>query len=191
MKTIRSYIWLSQVSLVAFLLICFAMLPSVLRNNGGASNFGDSFPTIIPYSVGFLLSAAFLAKAASMLSRMVRVKKTAPLMVILATMEMLVLATTFDRKFNQVYYLIHDYLGVALFVYEFGLSIWIVAETRSRLTGLFLAVEATGSLLGLLSLLKLVPLLFAGQIIGAIGFALVLGSGFPALLERLDQGAYR
>ena len=187
LREITPLLWLSQSSLVILLALCLALLPSVMRNNGGASNFGDGFPTAIPYSLGFALSAAFLSIATSKLSKLPgRAGKLAPLLAALAVLELLVLATTFDRKANHIYYLAHDYIGVAMFLYEFALSAWVTAKSRSYLAALFLAVGSAGSLLGMLSLLGIASLLFVGQITGAIGFGLVICVGFPAAVEQLE-----
>lgn len=186
MNAVKRYLWLSQASLILCLLICYLMLPSVTDDNGGASNFGDGFPTVIPYALGFALSAVLLWAAASKLSEMgPRVRRTAPLVTAIGVLDLLVLLTTFDRKANHLYYLVHDYLGVALFAYEFALSGWIVYKTKSYTTGLFLLVGSLGSLAGLLSLVGPLRLLFAGQMIGGIGFGLVLAVGFPSAIEAL------
>jgi hypothetical protein len=113
------------------------------------------------------------------------IRKTAALVTTIGVLDLLVLLTTFDRKANHVYYLVHDYLGAALFAYEFALSVWIVYKTKSYATGLFLLVGSIGSLLGLLSLVGPLRLLFAGQMIGGIGFGLVLTVGFPSVIAAL------
>jgi hypothetical protein len=48
---------------------------------------------------------------------------------------------------------------------------------------LFLSIESFGSIVGLLSILKTIHFLFFGQIIGAIGFALLLVVIFPSILD--------
>ena len=186
MNSVKRYLWFSQASLIICLIICYLMLPSVMDHNGGASNFGDGFPTVIPYALGFALSAVLLWVAASKLSQMEqKIRKTAALVTTIGVLDALVLLTTFDRKANHVYYLVHDYLGAALFAYEFALSVWIVYKTKSYATGLFLLVGSIGSLLGLLSLVGPLRLLFAGQMIGGIGFGLVLTVGFPSVIAAL------
>ena len=187
MNSVKRYLWFSQASLIICLVICYLMLPSVMDYNGGASNFGDGFPTVIPYALGFALSAVLLWAAASKLSEMdQKIRKTAALVATIGVLDMLVLLTTFDRKANHLYYLVHDYLGVTLFAYEFALSVWIVYKTKSFATALFLLVGSIGSLIGLLSLVGPLRLLFAGQMIGGIGFGLVLTVGFPSAIAALS-----
>ena len=187
MNIVKRYLWFSQASLIICLVICYLMLPSVMDNNGGASNFGDGFPTVIPYTLGFALSALLLWAAASKLSEMEqKLRKTPALVATIGVLDLLVLLTTFDRKVNHLYYLVHDYLGVTLFAYEFALSVWIVYRTKSFATALFLLVGSIGSLIGLLSLVGPLRLLFAGQMIGGIGFGLVLTVGFPSAIAALS-----
>lgn len=161
------------------------LLPSVLENNGGASNFGNRLPAAIPYALAFILSSLFLLLAASRLSQLGRATRhQAQLLIAVAALDLLVLITTFDRKANEIYYLTHDYLGVALFAYELFLSAWIFSRARSVVLVLWISVEAAGSLLGLLSLMEVLHLLFVGQMVGAIGFSLVLTNGFPRAIEK-------
>lgn len=180
----RRYLWLSQISLFSLLLICTLIIPSVTERNDGVSNFGDHLSTIVFYVLSFSLCILFLCLAATELlaiDHSFRVK--AYLLLFIALLDFLVLITTFPRHLGTTYYEVHDYLGVVLYVYEFALSVWFIIRQPYLRRIIFFAVQSGGSLIGLLSSLKVIHLLYYGQIIGAIGFGLLLVTAFPEIVE--------
>lgn len=188
----RKCLFLSQVSLFSLLLICTLIIPSVTERNGGASNFGDHLSTIVFYVLGFTLCILFLGMAAIKLLAMdhsLRVK--AGLLLLIALLDFLVLVSTFPRHLGTAYYEVHDYLGVALYAYEFVLSVWFILRQPYLRRITIFAVQSGGSLIGLLSSLKVIQLLYLGQIIGAIGFGLLLMTAFPAIIKAELRAAGR
>src|ERR1019366_2049847 len=98
-----------------------------------------------------------------------------------------VLLSTFPRHHSLAYSEIHDDLGIALFAYEFVLSVWIVVKRHSLAASLMLLTEAIGSIIGLLSILEIIHFLFIGQLIGAAGFGLLLATIFPAIVTATSK----
>jgi len=94
-----------------------------------------------------------------------------------------VLISTFPRHFSWTFSYIHDYLGVALFYIELGLTIWFVSKRKTALTALFLVIELIGQVIGLFSILKTVQLLLVGQLLASFGFGLFLVIIFPDILR--------
>ncbi len=183
MEIVKRYITLSQVSLFSLLLVCTATIPSIVTTRGGASNFGDHTSTVVPYVLGFGLCAVFLCLAATrLLSISDRLRIPASRLLFLALLLLLVLISTFPRKVNSTYSALHDYIGVALYLYEFLLSAWLVVNKGASLAVLFLCIESIGSVIGFLSLENVIHLLFVGQIVGAIGFGLLLPAAFPSVV---------
>jgi hypothetical protein len=180
----RSYLRLSQISLLTLLLVCSLLIPSVSEGHGGVSNFGDHVSTVVPYILSFSLSILFLCLAAKQVRDMgTGFRSMADLLLVIAFLELLVLISTFPRRISPGYYEVHDWLGVALYAYEFALSLWFVTRERSvKILGSF-TIEVFGSALGLLSSLKVIHLLYYGQIIGALGFGVLLVAAFPNIID--------
>ena len=187
MKLVRRYLVLSQVSLASLLLICTVTVPAVAEKSGGVSNFGNHQSTIVPYIMSFVLCSVFLCLAAARLLTMSdQFRVGATLLLFIALLDLLVLISTFPRKIDWTYSVIHDDLGIALYSYEFALSVWFVVKTLQfrYVSVIFVLVESIGSLIGLLSIENVIHLLFLGQIIGAVGFGLLLPTAFPSVVTR-------
>ncbi|HUD06494.1 MAG TPA: hypothetical protein VMR34_01275 [Candidatus Saccharimonadales bacterium] len=185
MSELRRYLWLSQVILFSSLIICSLIIPSVVIKNGGVSNFGNHISTVGLYALGFLSNIAFIYLAASSLLRQGRkFNYIVRSLVILSALELIVFISTFPRHFSFTFSDIHDYLGIALFSYEFILSLWIVFKNKSVFAILLLLVEATGSIVGLLSAMKVIHFLFFGQVTAALAFGLLLCLVFPKAIEE-------
>lgn len=189
MKTVTRYLWLSQISLVSLLVLCCLILPSVVIRNGGVSNFGNAVATVVPYTLSFVLSSVFLCLAAYELVHLSSgSRRIAALLVVMALLNILVLLSTFPRHRSLAYSELHDDLGIVLFAYQFVLSIWFVAKRHNLQSSLMLLTQAIGSLIGLLSIIKIIHFLFIGQLVGAAAFGLLLVIVFPAVLaDRLKK----
>jgi hypothetical protein len=173
-------LYFSQYSLFGFLLVCTLIFPAVFKNNAGASTFGNHLSTGVFYTLAFSLCSGFLCMSAVELHRVVpRGWRYPALLVVISALDLLVLVSTFSRRIGAVYSEIHDDLGIALYSYDFVLSVWLLATTKSKRSTLLFTVESVGSCVALLSILKVVHLLFVGQITGAIGFGLLLIEAFP------------
>jgi len=186
MEKLKKYLALSQASLFGLLFICCLIIPSIVIKNGGVSNFGNHLSTLIPYVLSFLLAIAFIFMAANTIQRKsVKLNRLALILYILGLLYFLVLISTFPRRFDFIYSDIHDYLGIALFAYEFFISIWFLLKEKSQSTIIFFIVEVIGSMIGFLSILKYIHFLFIGQFIGTVGFGFLLIITFPKIIESL------
>lgn len=184
MTGLKKYLWLSQISLVGLLLVCLLIMPSVLTSSGGASDFGDHADTLVPYVLSFSLCMGFLLMGTARLKDSDKgLRPTSVLLLVLCAFEFLVLVSTFVRHINWTFSEIHDSLGVALYSYEYAVSIWLVVRRGNFKTILLLLVESLGSSIGLLSILNAVHFLFIGQAVGAIGFGLLLVTVYPEVVE--------
>jgi hypothetical protein len=183
MGMVTRCLWISQISLSILLVLCSVIAPSVVSSDGGVSNFGNRLTTVVPYTLSFSLCSLFLCVAAVGLAK-VRPDRTwsGLALVGVAVLDLLVLASTYPRHINLLYSEIHDDLGIALFAFEFVCSIWLLISGWSRQTVLFFSIEVAGSLAGLLSILKIVHLLYYGQMIGGVGFGLLLVGVFPRIV---------
>jgi hypothetical protein len=175
---LKRYLLLSQITLIGLLLVCSLIMPSVAIKNGGVSNFGNHRSTVVLYVLAFLLSALFLSLAAKAVGQ----RRAAGLLLLLVVLDILVLVSTFPRQLNQTFSDIHDDLGIVLFAYQFVLSVVLVIKRYSLRGLLLLVLEVTGSIIGLLSIIKVIHFLFIGQMLGALGFGLLLVTTFPLLV---------
>jgi len=183
MATVTRCLWISQIALSSLLALCSCIAPSVVSSDGGVSNFGNRLTTVVPYTLSFSLSVLFLSFAAAALVRVRPDQKWYGLTLVgIAVLDLLVLVSTYPRHINLSYSEVHDDLGIALFAYEFVWSIWLLVRGWGREAAGLFSIEVGGSLVGLLSILKLVHLLYYGQIIGAIGFGLLLVRVFPRIV---------
>jgi hypothetical protein len=190
--TVTRCLWISQIALWSLLVLCSAIAPSVVSSDGGVSNFGNRLTTVVPYTLSFSLSALFLCVAAAALARVHPHQQWSALVLVgIAVLDLLVLVSTYPRHINLSYSEIHDDLGIALFSYEFVYSIWLVVRWWHRGAALLFSIEVGGSLVGLLSILKVVHLLYYGQVIGGIGFGLLLVRVFPRVVAARPLAAER
>lgn len=186
-KVIR-YLALSQLSLVVFLGICFALIPRFLLqgNEGGVSNYGVNSTTVLPYSVAFLLSGLLVLKAAYYLPRSTQAfNHFRQLLYTLAALLFLVLVSTYPYKLSVALKDLHIGAAALLFCFETAFSIWLVLVLQEdRTSSLLLTVQMVGFLLAFLSLIKFVHLLFIAQMITGVAFGSSLIYGGWRLVQE-------
>ena len=167
------------------LLICSLIIPGVLAKEGGVSNFGNHWSTVAIYTLGFALNIGFIYMAGNAVLRInPKLIYIGRVLKLLSLLTFIVFLSTFPRHFSFTYSNIHDYLGIALYSYEFLISVWLVIKMPTAAAFSFLLIEATGSIIGLLSVIKVIHWLFVGQVIGAAGFGLLLVLVLPKVVEQ-------
>jgi hypothetical protein len=187
-KQIKRLLIFSQVSLFGLLIFCSLLKPQVVKGNGGVSNFGKYRLTVIFYILSFLLEMIFIWLAAYRIAILgAKYRYFSWLLKFLASLVLLVLISTFPRYISNIYSIVHDDLGIALYGFEFIASIWFVIKTKLHSAVYLLIIESAGSMIGLLSILKITHLLYIGQFIGALGFGLLLILAYPLILDRYYQ----
>ena len=159
-------------------------MPSVAIKNGGVSNFGNHVSTVVPYVLAFLLNVVFIYLASRAILKLgSRLAYIARALMLLSVLTLIVFISTFPRHYNFTYSDIHDDLGIVLYSYEFLISVWIVMKRPTAMAKALLSMQAIGSMVGLLSALKVIHFLFLGQIVGAAGFGLLIGIILPKVIE--------
>lgn len=184
MRNVKRYLLLSQLNLFGWLLFSSILASSVVFTNGGVSNYGNHYNTVLFYSFAFLAGAAYVylaAEAVLLLNR--KLKYISRTLVILSILMLLVFITTFPRRFGDVFSDIHDNVSKILFAYEFLITLWLVTKWPKRETLLYAFILTGGSLIGLLSSMHIINLMFVGQMLGALGFSLVLVKILPKVVE--------
>jgi hypothetical protein len=185
MAQFKNYLLFSQVSLFVCLLVCSIILPSVVVHEGGVSNFGNHISTVGLYTLGFMLNIVFIYLAAGLiLKQSNKLRYTARGLQFLCFLTFLVFLSTFPRHYSFTFSYIHDYIGIALFVYELFISIYLVKMQRTYQAFSWIALEAVGSMIGLLSILKVIHWLYVGQVVGSLGFGLLVVLVLPEVIEK-------
>jgi hypothetical protein len=185
MEKFKRYLWLSQVNLFAWLTLSSVLASSVVFRNGGVSNYGNHYNTVVFYSIAFLAGAIYIYLAAESLMLLnKRFKYLARYLNILCFLLLAVFFTTFPRRFGMFFSDIHDNVSKVLFGYEFLLVIWLVLKRPKLETLIYTLIMVSGSLIGLLSSMHILNLMFVGQMGGALGFALMLVFVLPKVVAK-------
>lgn len=189
MNELKKYLLYSQLSLAVSLLICSLIKPGVIVHEGGVSNFGNYLSTFVLYTIGFVLNIIFIYLAGRSVIRLGD-RYLGWALYFIGFITFLVLISTFPRHFSFTYSYIHDYLGIALFSYEFVFSVYMLIIKHTHHTIALMFVEMVGLFICLLSILKVADFLYIGQLVAFIGFALLLLLSFPPIVKiRLKRGA--
>jgi hypothetical protein len=183
MKKFKRYLLLSQLNLFGWLTLASVLASSVVFKNGGVSNYGNHYNTVLFYSFAFLAGAVYLYLAAeSLLILNRRLRYLSRYLNVLCVFLILVFVTTFPRRFGVFFSDIHDNVSKLLFGYEFLLVLWLIYKRPKLDTMSYMIVMVTGSLIGLLSSMHILNLMFVGQMMGALGFALMLTIILPKVV---------
>lgn len=184
MEKFKRYLWLSQINLFGWLTLCSFIVSSVVIKNGGVSNYGNHYSTVIFYSCAFLANIIYINLAADALLLMGRkFKYLVHYLNILCAITLAVFVSTFPRRFGVIFSDVHDKVSIALFTYEFLLALWLVYKRPTLQTIAFTFIMAAGSQVALFSAIHKIHFMFIGQMVGALGFALLLVLVFPKVIS--------
>jgi hypothetical protein len=121
----------ARISFFVFLIPCIFLMPEIFRQDLGLSNYGVSWVTIVPYTLGFLTSAYFTVRAALALSRASRVRRVFRYgLLTVAALQIALLALP-DVRLEALRHA-HLVVGMTLFGAELALSLWMAAFTRAK-----------------------------------------------------------
>ena len=160
----------ARLAFVLCLLPCVLILPQIFRENLGMSDYGIMALTIVPYTVGFLLSAYLLCQAAGELTgksqsqRVLRKGLYAVAMLQIALLMVPVIRNDFLR-------LTHVYIGMTLFAAEGILAIWMQARLlRGWTNGILVLMMAASGLTAYLSLGNILKIEALSQLVFQLAF---------------------
>lgn len=184
MQKLKRHLILSQINLFVWLGLSSVLVSSVVVKNGGVSNYGNYYSTFVFYSIAFLASSTYIYLAAeSILLLNKKFKNLSRYLYLLSLLLILVFISTFPRRFGDVFSDIHDNISKVLFAYEFLLVAWALKRRPKLDTIFFTLIMASGSIIALLSSMHKLNLMFAGQMLGAFGFALILTISLPKIIS--------
>jgi hypothetical protein len=182
-----------QIALGCLLALCVALDPSpvLAANEGGVSNFGVRAVTVVPYTVAFASSASGLWLAGRALGpgepRIARLGRSLQWVGVAFA---LVLVSTYPYKLDDALNKLHLALAVLLFVGELVVVYEVeLVSRRSALRLLLCSLWAAGFVLGAVTLVGALHVLFVAQITMEVGFALLVASGLADLAPRRAEPA--
>jgi heme/copper-type cytochrome/quinol oxidase subunit 4 len=155
--------------------LCVVLRPGfVLKaNEGGVSNYGVHVKTAVPYYLALSVAAvgAYLAATHARDSTKLPPQLRA-LLLCYAVLIILTLASTFGYTLDTPQRDVHVGVGIALTVFQVVASLWMYRERRGDL-GLVL-VQLAGVVVAALTIVGLIRLLFASEIVTGASFAVLL-----------------
>lgn len=154
--------------------VCVALLPRVAAHHGGLSRFDIHKATFVPYTLGLLLTAYFLMRAARALAgktRTLRILTEA--LVALAALVVGVSLTPYSL--STLVDWAHVAASAALFFGELLLAFWLVlAHDRDRLNLVLLVILVVAAFAAFLSELGAADRLFGGELLAQAAFSVML-----------------
>lgn len=177
-KSIKRYLLISQLSLLLDLAICLILIPHYLfaRNEGGMSNYGIHLRSVVPYSLGFLVAAYYVLKAAlTIKARSVTLRRLRLLLVGYGIIFLLILITTYGYKTNTFLKDTHIVVTIITFWFELLSAIWLCkAFLSDKLNISLLVCQFIALIIGSLTFFGAFHLLFTSQLITIITFGVIL-----------------
>ena len=173
-RSSRGYIVWSQVCLLVFIGICFVIEPRYFlqADQGGISNYGTLNTTIIPYTLAFLGAGVLMAQAARKLRMQAQLRVT---LFVIAGEYLFVALTTYPYKLNEFFRSLHELSAqlLALSIVLVGLY-WALLKYRDARNVGYAFVLFVGLVLGVLTMLERITLLYTAEILIGLGFGLIL-----------------
>jgi hypothetical protein len=189
-QSIKKYILISQLCLLLDLAICLILIPHFLfaRNEGGMSNYGIHLKTVIPYSLGFLLAAFFVIRAAlTIKNSSASLRRLRRLLICYFIILLLILISTYGYKTNIYLKDTHIVVTIATFWFELLSALWLCwVFLRDKMNIFLLVCQFIGLIIGSLTFFGSLHLLFTSQLITIITFgAILVRSSGQAVNEKI------
>lgn len=173
----RAWTLFGQLSLLAGIAISTMVLPQFAFSGGGISNYGAQHQTVYFFSAGFVLAALGALVGGYLLyfydhhhARFIAKSK-----MILALLYLLVLSSSYLYQQSASLKLIHQIISVILFLYMTLLGVYLSLNMpKSFLNRLLLISLIVTAVIGVLTFLGFIHLLFVGEVIMGMLFGLIL-----------------
>jgi len=173
----RALVLAGQVSFLVFLGLAVALHPGFVlkRDEGGISNYGVHMKTAVPYTLAFVLCAVFSFRAALRYRHGEgSARRLGLLLLVYSALLVLTLASTYGYRHDPWLDRAHVVVGVATVAFEVLAAVWMAAQLRGGWDAVFLATQLVGAVLAGLTLVGALHVLFLGQALADVGFALLL-----------------
>lgn len=180
----------SQASFTALLGVCVLAFPALVlkRNEGGVSNYGVHWATVVPYSLAYVTDAGLLALAARRLDS----PATQDLRRVIEGLCVLLVATlvtTYGYTSATVLRDLHFVVGAVLILFQCASVGWLWGRTRRGLAArLGVVTTWCGLAMCVLATLAIWHVLFAGQVMIIVGYAPMLVGATRAVTSGVTPG---
>lgn len=165
-------IFTSQIILLLTLFICVLIIPEIVTTlpQGGLSNYGTSSRVTWIFSTGFWIAIVLQLLAARRHNRMFLRRVLFGSALLLA----LLVVSTYPYKVNPFFENVHILVGFIVALYQL-VTAWLLIK-RNHFDGVskLVAVFFLGSIVTGLSTIFAIGLLFTSQLLGGIGYGILL-----------------
>lgn len=165
----------SQALLASGMIICVVLRPEFFfsLDQGGVSNYGTLPITVFPYSVALLGCAYYMARSAQLLPRHNQRLVDANRIIHIVSMFFLILLfSTYTYQYSLLLTYVHQIISIMAIIILLLAGLWMYRYIpRSGQTPNYYALALMiGVMLGFLTVIDIVRLLFTSQMLVAIGF---------------------
>lgn len=170
----RDVAW-GQICFAVFIGVCVALHPGfVLKGNeGGISDYGVHARTLVPYTLALGLPGVltyFAARRLAVVSSDTR--RLRAVLFAYAALIALTLLSTYPYTLNRTLADVHIAVGAVVTVFESGASLWMYRTVHRY--GTVLVAQLVGLVLGGLTIVGVLHVLFASEVISGVAFAYLL-----------------
>jgi hypothetical protein len=169
MKLQSQHIFYSFMAAISLFLLCIAIQPAGLAANDGLSYYGSAWSTLLPFAAAMLLYEYTLWHTSTRLAQNRRYHFLAISLKLIAILLIGVLITPIRYMEN-----FHSFIGLILFIVQFGLSIKLLSWGFHWLDAGLVAVEALGFMAALYYANFEHGLLLQSQVIFQMAFMILL-----------------
>lgn len=182
--TIR-YLLYSQIAILIALVVCTIIDPSYLfsSNQGGVSNFGAQLSTVVPYSLGLLVSSIYMLLAARTIRSISDNKMLPWVIVTIALLQLVVLFTTFAYKISEAWHGYHILSTQVYFVALLVAATWFALMSRTRAMWVAYMLFMFGFIVAVLTLFGVLYVLFIAEVVTIVAFGAVMIIGTGKILR--------
>lgn len=173
-----------QYSFFFFIAVSYLLLPQAFLGNRGFSFLGTQLITIVPSSIGFILTSYFMYKASKSLDITSKDIKQYPKL--LKIFSFLLIGMVFTPySVNNVFNNIHFSIGTLLYLIQIYLIIWLIRKTAINFKNIILiSLQILGTILLLLDKTHVFQIMLTGQLLSQISFAFILINSSKLLLNK-------
>jgi len=182
MRRAVTYVAHGELAFLFFTAVSVALHPGfVLKwNEGGMSNYGLHIKTVVPYTLALVLLSHYSRRAGQLYAGGdSRSRRLGAMLKAYSAVVLSVMLSTYFYSLNNVLKDIHFAFGTLLVVVVGVASLWMYRLwPPSTLVRVLLAVQLTGDVMALLTVVSGLHILFLAEMLSNMGFAaLVIRTG--------------
>jgi hypothetical protein len=167
------YLIASQATLIGTLLVCIAVSPTAFFRNYPLSYYGTTWPTAVPYVVGFVLAAGLLYQTARTLPHGAQNRTLRRFLWALSGLLLALVATPY--KWSPAVGNAHLALAILLLLLQLSMSVWLIRRVgRNLLDYALLGVVVLASVFCIVSIGPSLRVMAMSEFVLIVAFSLLL-----------------